>query len=255
LRTAFTKHRVGVVLGCGVLLLVAGRVLYGRHLRSSRAAAHAEAALSASVARGDPVLRVPHAPGAITLDGDMDDPGWVVPPGPARTGAFVLPNGHEARPYSNTRIVWGDGYLYLSLYAADEDIETHADQPDSPLLQEDAFHIVFSQPGVEYAIDVSPRAVVTDSIRRDGGAWDLTWSSGAHASKELDGTLNNPNNTDEEWAVEIAIPFESLGMKGERGETIGLSVSRCDTPKGVPRVCAGWGEALPDQRRGTIVLE
>jgi hypothetical protein len=250
------KHRARVVLGCGVLLLlVGGSVLYGRHLRSSRASARAEAALRASVARGDPVLRVPHAPGAITLDGDMDDPGWVIPPGPARTRAFVLPNGREARPYSNARVVWGDGYLYLALYAADEDIEAHADQPDSPLLEEDAFHVVFSQPGVEYAIDVSARAVITDSIRRDGGAWDLRWSSGAHVSKEIDGTLDNPNNTDEEWAIEMAIPFESLGMKGEPGETIGFSVSRCDTPKRVARVCAGWGEASPDQRPGLIVLE
>ena len=70
------KPRVGVVLGSGVLLLVAGRVLYARHLESSRATASAEAALSASVARGDPVLRVPHVPGSITLDGDMDDPGF-----------------------------------------------------------------------------------------------------------------------------------------------------------------------------------
>jgi hypothetical protein len=249
------KPRVGVVLGSGVLLLVAGGALYSRHLKSSRATATAEAALSASVTRGGPVLRVPHAPGAITLDGDMDDPGWVTSPGPARTGAFELANGREARPYSNTRIVWGDGYLYLALYAADEDIESHADQPDSPLLLEDAFHIVFSQPGVEYVIDVSPKAVITDSICKAGGACDFAWSSGAHASKEIDGTVNNPNNTDEEWAVEMAIPFESLGMKGERGETIGLSLSRCDTPKGVPRVCAGWGEVSPDQRRGILVLE
>jgi hypothetical protein len=249
------RARTGVVLGSCVLLLAAGLVLRSRRLESSRARARAEAALSASVARGDPVLRVPHTPGSITLDGDMDDPGWVKPPGPARTGAFTLSNGQEARPYSNTRIVWGDGFLYLALYAADEDIESHADQPDSPLLAEDAFHIVFSRPGVEYVLDVSPRAVLTDSIRRDGGAWDFSWSSGAHVSKEIDGTVNSPGNTDEEWGVEMAIPFESLGMKGERGETIGLSLSRCDEPKGVPRVCAGWGEPSLDQRRGIIVLE
>jgi hypothetical protein len=252
---ASPKSWVGTLLGSGAVLLVACGVLYARHLRSSQAVARATAAMSAAAARGDPVLRVPHAPGAITLDGDTDDPGWVRPPGPARTGDFVLENGQNARPYSNTRIVWSDGYLYLSLYAADEDIENHADQPDSPLLKEDAFHVVFSQPGVEYAIDVSPTGVLTDAIRRDGGAWDFSWSSGAHASKEIDGTINNPNNTDEEWAIEMAVPFESLGMKGERGETIGLSLSRCDTPKGASRVCAGWGEGFGGHGRGRILLE
>jgi hypothetical protein len=43
-------------------------------------------------------------------------------------------------------------------------------------------------------------------------------------------------------------------MKGEPGENIGLSLSRCDTPKRSGRVCAGWGDG-PDPARGRIVLE
>jgi hypothetical protein len=102
---------------------------------------------------------------------------------------------------------------------------------------------------------VSPKAVVTDSSRRGDGEWDLSWSSGVHVSRELDGTINDPKNMDEEWAIEMAIPFESLGMKGEPGENIGMSLSRCDTPKREPRVCAGWGEGPADRGRGRIVLE
>jgi len=213
----------------------------------------AAATLSASVARGDAVLRVPHASGGITLDGDTDDPGWLRPPGPARTGDFLFENGQPARPYSEARLVWGGDYLYVALYASDEDIESHADAPDGPVGLEDAFRIVFSQPGVEYAIDVSPRAVISDSIRRSDGEWDFSWSSGAHASKEIDGTVNDPKNMDEEWAIELAIPFESLGMKGEPGETIGMSLHRCDIPKRSARVCSGWGERQGGS--GRIVLE
>ena len=97
--------------------------------------------------------------------------------------------------------------------------------------------------------------MITDSIRRDGGAWDPTWSSGAHASREIDGTINDAKNQDEEWAIELAVPFESLGMRGEPGENVGMSLSRCDTPKGVARTCAGWGNAPGDRVRGRIVLE
>ena len=43
--------------------------------------------------------------------------------------------------------------------------------------------------------------------------------------------------------------------QAERGETIGLSLSRCDTPKDMPRVCAGWGEGSAGHPRGRIVLE
>jgi hypothetical protein len=60
---------------------------------------------------------------------------------------------------------------------------------------------------------------------------------------------------DEEWVIEMAIPFESLGLKGESGERIGFSVTRCDTPKEMPRICAGWGEVSADAALGTIVLD
>jgi hypothetical protein len=202
-----------------------------------------------------PVLHVPHIPGSITLDGDTDDPGWTRPPGPARTGAFVFANGAPARPYSDTRALWGDGHLYFSLYAADEDIETHTDQHDGPLWLDDSFRLTFVRGDVEYAIEVSPKGVVTDGIRRSGGAYDYSWSSGVHVSPERDGTVNKPSDLDEEWVIEMALPFESLGMKGEPGESIGFSVRRCDTPKRSARVCGGWGEATADTKLGTLVLD
>jgi hypothetical protein len=250
-----TIPRSATALGLGVVLLAIGGVQYARHVGASRRAARAAATLAASVAQGDPVLRVPHAPGPVTLDGDTDDPGWLRPPGPARTGVFQFANGSPARPYSEARLVWGGEYLYLALYASDEDIETHNEQPDGPNGLDDAFRVVFSQPGVEYAIEVTPKAVITDSVRRGEGEWDLTWSSGAHASNELDGTINDPRNLDEEWAIEMAIPFESLGMKGDPGENIGMSLHRCDKPRRSQRVCAGWGEGPDDHGRGRIVLE
>ena len=248
-------RRLALGLGVGVALLVTFGVLYARHVGSSRRAAEAAATLLASEARGDPVLRVPHLLGPITLDGDMDDLGWVHPPGPARTGEFLVDNGRPARPISAARLVWGGDYLYLALFASDEDIESHVDQPDDPNGLDDAFRIVFSEPGAEYAIEVSPEGIITDAVRLGEGPWDFTWSSGAHASRELDGTVNFPNDLDEEWAIELAIPFESIGMRGEPGENIGMSLSRCDTPKDTLRVCAGWGEGALGHSRGRIVLE
>ncbi len=201
---------------------------------------------------GELVLHVPHLPGSITLDGDTDDPGWTQPPGPARTGPFLMPDGSEARPYSNTRLVWGDGHLYLALYAADEDIETRTTQADGPLWLDDSYRVTFEGPGVQYVIEVSPTGVVTDAIRRAGGGYDYSWSSGVHVSPERDGTVNDPRDMDEEWVIEMAVPFESLGMKGERGESIGLALRRCDTPKHSPRVCRSWGDG---EEKGRIVLD
>jgi hypothetical protein len=241
--------------GFAAALVAIGGVVYARHVDSSRRSARAAATLAASVARGDPTLHVPHAPGPITLDGDTDDPGWLRLPGPARTGDFLLPTGKPSRPYSEARLVWSGDYLYLALYASDEDIESHTDAPDQAIGQDDAFRVVFSQAGAEYAIEVTPKALVTDSIRRDGGEWDVTWNSETQASREIDGTMNDPRNMDEEWAVELAVPLASIGMRGEPGENIGMSLGRCDTPKRAARSCSGWGDGPVDHGRGRIVLE
>jgi hypothetical protein len=201
-------------------------------------------------------LRVPHARGAITLDGDTDDPAWQS--GPARTSAFMGATGEAARPHSEARFVWGDGHLYVMLYAADDDIHAAADAPDGPVWQSDAFHLVFSDGVTERSFDLSPLGTLTDGARpavAPAGAarpFDYRWNSGAHVSREIDGTVNANDDEDEEWVLEVAIPFEALGLKGRSGERVALTMRRCDTPKAGARTCGTWGAG---ERRGVLVLE
>jgi hypothetical protein len=213
------------------LAAVAAIVIVVRHRDSEREAA-LKSGLAASERGGEAALRVPHAQGPITLDGDQDDPGWQ---DAARTGAFRLDNGRRAVPFSEVRITWGDGHLYMSLYASDYDIESH----DPPRPGDDVFHVTLSRGEAEYSLEVSPTAAVRAQAR-SGGAW-APWASGAHASKEWDGTLNAPKDNDEEWVIEMEIPFEALGMKGVRGESLGFVASRCDTTRDSKQVCASWG--------------
>jgi hypothetical protein len=225
--------------GAAVLVLAVA----ARRFTAPHAVVHGEAPrLRVSSARDGILLHVPKMRGVIVLDGDTDDPGWVLPPGPARTGPFLLANGARAQPYSDARLVWGDGHLYMTLYAADEDIRSTIDTADGPVWLDDSFRMTFSNGDVQFAIDVSPKGVVSDAMRIEGGAFDYAWNSGAHVSFERDGTLNAPADRDEEWVVEMAIPFESLRMRGERGEKIGFEVRRCDVSAAAPRSCARWGE-------------
>jgi hypothetical protein len=198
-------------------------------------------------------VHVPHVQGSITLDGDADDSGWRGRV--ARSGAFVGVDGvTPVHPYSEARIVWGDGFLYLNLYAADEDIRAVAKEPDSLALDEDAFHLVFTDRAAERIIDVNPFGIVTDAMREAGSSAspDRSWNSRAHVSHELDGTPNQPGDNDEEWVLEMALPLESLGLAGKPGERIGLAMDRCDTPHGGQRVCGAWGET---RRRKVLVLD
>jgi hypothetical protein len=248
-------RRATTLVACALALIAAG-ALYERHAAHARRAAHAASSLAEAIARGDVVLRVPRAPGAVTLDGDTDDPGWVRPPGPAKTGPLLTDTGDPAVPYSQARLVWGDGYLYMALFASDEDVETHVTRNDADVgRDDDDFHVVFTREDTAYAFDFSPTALVTDAVRHGTGPWDRGWNGGAHVSKELGGTPNAPNNLDEEWELEIAIPLSSLGLAGEPGENVGFSLHRCDTPKDAKRVCAGWGDGQDGRRSARIVLQ
>ncbi len=175
------------------------------------------------------VLHVPHASGVV-LDGDPDDSAWTAAPGPARTGPFETSAGAAACPYSDARLLWGDGQLYLVLYAADEDIRSGS-----------SFRLAFTGSGPEAGtstIEVSPTGAVTDAERAGG-----TRLEGAHVSREVDGTVDDSRDRDEEWLIEMAIPLSSLGLKGRAGESVGFSVRRCGPPvrQGTARPCAAWG--------------
>ena len=203
---------------------------------------------------GEVVLAVPHMQGVITLDGDLDDSGWLGPL--ARSGPFADKNGDIARPYSEARFTWGDGELYVSLYAADQDIRAVAENP-SDVWKDDSFHLVFDDGTKERIFDVSAKAKLATSTRPSRFAMKgdrpaaVAWDSGAHASTEIDGTPNKPDDDDEEWVIEMAIPLSSLGLKENPGERLSVAVHRCDSPKNAPRSCASYGERTPV----TLVLE
>jgi len=233
------------VLG-GAALLAAVALAAAAHRVMAARARDAARARAVSALSPEPPLTVPRVRGAISLDGDMDDEGWRGPV--ARTGAFVGSDGGEAHPYSDARFAWGDGHLYLALYAADEDVRaTHA-EPDSPLWLDDSFHVWIDDGEEELAIDLSPLGAVTDGKRARAGdpaagrPFDYAWSSGAHVSKEVDGTLNDARDDDEEWVLEVAIPLASLGLRGTKGERVALAVKRCDTTKAGQRACGTWGD-------------
>jgi hypothetical protein len=120
--------------------------------------------------------------------------------------------------------------LYVALYAADEDVRAAAVPDDGPLWMGDAFQLAFSATGGERLIDVGPTGRVTDA-RRTASGLDHAWSAGARVAKDLDGTLDDPRDDDEEWIIEMALPLASLDLAGKPGDRITLSLRRVDRTK------------------------
>jgi hypothetical protein len=163
-----------------------------------------------------PILHVPRVDATLTLDGELEEEAWQRS---ARTGAFLL-GGREARPYSEARFLWGNGKLYVGLYAADEDIRAAVKNADGPVWLDDAFHLELA-------------GAVTDAR-----ANDYAWQSGIELAVDMDGTLGDASDDDEEWVVEAAIPLDRLQLPATAGTIIPIALRRCDRPKNAQRVCA-----------------
>ncbi len=236
-----------------VVLAVLAVVMVRRSDRTNETTLPTETALSPEAGR-EIVLVVPHARKPIVLDGQLTDAAWLEDA--VRTGPFLESGGPLlGHQYSEARFLWGDGQLYVGLYASDEDIRATHDAQDSQIWRDDSFRLAFDDGGHEYLFDVSPLGALADGMRaRAGGksVFDYTWSSHARVAHELEGTPNDPSNNDEEWVIEMAIPLASLGQKGAQGERIGVWVGRCDTAKDQPRTCGDWGRT---HGRGVLVLD
>jgi hypothetical protein len=157
-------------------------------------------------------LVVPDVEGAPELDGELGDAIWQGDV--ARTGPFLDGNGAPARPYSDARMVSARGQLIIALYAADEDIRT-----TGPL--RDVFRVSVGTATFQVS--------ATGELR---GA-----PAGTRSGHDLDGTVDDPSDHDEEWVTEIEIPLATLGLQDRAGERVGFAVDRCDTTRDGARSC------------------
>jgi hypothetical protein len=169
-----------------------------------------------AVAVSPRVIPVPRTKHAIAIDGELEEPEWKAP---ARTGPFVDPkDGTEARPYSDARLLWDERFLYVAFYAADEDIRTATDK---------------------FELGLNEHTFVYPPKQKPG-----------EAAVELDGTPDDPKDTDEEWIIEAKIPWAKLGVAPKVGARIALWMKRCDVPKDGAERCGEVGD-----REASVVLE
>jgi hypothetical protein len=156
---------------------------------------------------------IPRAVGAIKIDGDWDEPDWAKQ---AFRGQLRGADGALARPSSEVRLLHDGDHLLVALYAADEDIRST-----------DAFDLAVGT----LALHVDARARLTPVV------------PGVRAAAGYDeGTVDNPNDDDEEWVVELEIPLALVGLSSSSKQVV--RVDRCDIPKDGIRRCASWTATL-----------
>jgi hypothetical protein len=198
-------------------------------------------------------LHVPRAGAPIPIDAELEGK-KVWEGGAGSTLNFKDDAGKGMVPYTEAKVRWGDGKLYFLLYAGDLDLEGSVTEADGPVSKDDSFRMEIGGPDGTRVIEVSVLGTVADSMCSGGGAQcDAAWQSHAAVAVDRDGTLNRLGDNDEEWVVEMAVPFASLALPNPRaGTRIPFAVHRCDVRRDGPHACGSWGTG---PQRGELILD
>ncbi len=157
--------------------------------------------------------------GVITIDGKLDEEAWKAVPW---TDEFTDIEGDlRIKPRFRTRakMLWDDQYFYIAAELEEPHLQASFTAHDSYIFHQDNDFEVFIDPDGDnhnYA-EFEMNALNTGwDLRlskpyRDGGKAHDGWNiAGLKTAVHLDGTLNDPRDTDRGWTIEIAIPWEEI---------------------------------------------
>jgi hypothetical protein len=243
----------GRAIKLGLALAIAGAcaVVAGARLTLSKATTRSNA--DRRTAAPGLQLHVPRATAPIAIDAEIE--GKKVWEGEAgSTLNFKDDAGKGMVPYTEAKVRWGDGKLYFLLYAGDLDLEGTVKEADGPVSKDDSFRLEIGPPDATRVIEVSVLGTVADSLCPAAGRpCDTTWQSHAVVAVDRDGTLNQLGDNDEEWVVEMAVPFDALAVPNPRpGTRIPIALHRCDVGRDGPHACGGWGTG---SQSGELILD
>lgn len=150
-----------------------------------------------------------------TIDGKLTEPMWSKLPS---TGNWYTHNARKARFQTWARMAWDDKYLYLGVYCQDDDIWSTYKRRDDPIYNQEVveFFIDANRNRRDYIeLQVSPAGVIFDSFfpryRHPRPEGRKNYDSGMLVRIGLNGTLNNPNDRDTSYTVEMRLPLSKLG--------------------------------------------
>lgn len=216
-------------------------------------------------------LNVTRATGAITPDGNLNEPSWA---NAMRTGPLVntmtgAPAGAtESR--ANVRMLWDDQNLYLAYEVSDDNLVDTSTERDNHLWENDAVEVMLDPNGDGqnyFEIQVSPNNHTFETRydrARDPQPFGHTdWNPALVTGVQRTGTVGNADDTDERYVVELAIPWASLAdlphTPPQVGDQLRLNLFVMDKPKAGGQRFSAWsaprrGDFHTLERFGRITL-
>lgn len=169
----------------------------------------------------DPESYVIHkATGPIAIDGQAAEDDWRKA---KWTDYFTDIEGHfKPAPTYATRVkmLWDDENLYIYAELEEPHVWGTLKTRDAVIFQDNDFEVFISNEEFSpeyFELEVNALGTIWDLLLsrpyRDGGKaindWDM---KGLKHAIHVEGTLNNPDDIDKYWAVELAIPFRDISF-------------------------------------------
>ncbi|HKI77239.1 MAG TPA: carbohydrate-binding family 9-like protein [Ignavibacteriaceae bacterium] len=154
----------------------------------------------------------------IKVDGKLNESSWKNAPW---TDYFVDIQGtSKPSPRFKTRVkmLWDDDYFYFYAQMEEPDVWATLKKRDAVIFHDNDFEIFIDPDGdthlyYEFEINAfnTPWDLLLIKPYRDGGPPVNSWNIlGLKTAVNIEGTINNPDDKDNGWSVEIAMPWSVL---------------------------------------------
>lgn len=188
-----------------------------------------------------------HAPKAAkppVIDGVLDDPAWAK----ALTYEGMYPfntKDYVASPKTVWKVTWDDSHLYIAWDCEDKDLSDPVRERDGAVWADDCVE-VFILPDMRFRayweLVIGPSGSIYDSIQcKEWDKWGCNQRTaeniaGLKVGITLRGTLNQHDDVDEGYTVEVAVPFSELPgysrAQPKVGDNLHFMLVRLDTTAG-----------------------
>lgn len=159
------------------------------------------------------------ASGPVKVDGRLDETAWQQVPW---TDPFVDIEGDaKPRPRFRTRVkmLWDAQYFYVGAELEEPHVWGTLTEHDSVIFQDNDFEVFIDPNGDNheyYEFEINALNTGWDLLLprpyKDGGKAVNSWEiPGLKTAVHIDGTVNDPRDTDRGWTVELAFPWKVLG--------------------------------------------
>jgi hypothetical protein len=157
----------------------------------------------------------------IRIDGKLDDPAWAKA---EWTSDFVDIEGTaKPAPRFRTRVkmLWDDKYLYIAAELQEPNVNATLLKHDSVIFHDNDFEVFIKPlPQTKSYFEFEMNALNTgwdlflNKPYNENGEPDNSWDIvNLKTAVAVQGTLNNPKDTDQGWTIEIAYPLNAFDSR------------------------------------------